>query len=176
MFGRRKRKSPKEEEDLLVPHGLIWQATDEPRQTAESGPTLLNSAAAVVRTPSPHEKPPALSVVPPSRVSTPEPPPLAPTDDPRPARLGAISPPILWPSPKTASMIRRNPLPTAPPVLPDEKIASLTKPQKQPPLPDHALTAAEPNEVEVVDLTTTVQAAESSHPPETLAQIMQSLG
>ena len=174
MFGRRNRK-PQEEEDPLVPHGLIWQATDEPRQPTESDPQLKSSAE-VAQTPSPHEKPPATSVGPPSRVSSTQPPPLTVADASR-AKLGAISPPIPWPSPKTASVIRRLPPPTTSPVLPSVTVPSLTEPQKHPPPLLHDAPKTPPrDEVKVVNLGTTAQAAESSRRPGTISQVLESLG
>src|SRR5947209_3544151 len=38
MFGKRKRKE--EEDEPLVPHGLIWHATSEPEAPQNPGPTL----------------------------------------------------------------------------------------------------------------------------------------
>ena len=174
MFGRRKRKS-QEEEGLLVPHGLIWQATDEPREPTRSDPTLLKSAAEVVRTPSPQEKRPAISIVPPSPVSNTQSPTLTRADA-SPARLGAISPPIPWPSPETASVIRRIPPPAISPVVPSATVPSPAEPQAQPlPLPHYSPTTPQ-REVEVVDLATTAQAAESPRLREAMAQVLESLG
>jgi len=103
MFGRRKH-SPQEDEPL-VPHGLIWQATDEPEAVTEQ-PAGMNSSAV------PIEKPVRQAV---PGLEMPKRQPESNTEASTPLRtdlpshtLGAISPPIPWPSPKTASVIRRS--------------------------------------------------------------------
>jgi len=167
MFGRSKRKS-QEEEDQLVPHGLIWQATDESREPAETNSTPPIAGGELDRAPSPHENRPAISAAPPP------PPPRLTSSGPSPARLGAISPPIPWPSARTASVIRRMPPPTTSPVFRSTTVPNLTKPHSQP-LHD-APNPAQRDEVEDVDLTTTVQAGESSFARETVAQVLERLG
>lgn len=86
MFFRRKPKVKPDQEEPLVPHGLIWQATvQEERQPAPAPP--------------PHVPP---SASPPSRqteVKFDRPPSIR--------KLGAISPPIPWPSPMVQEITRR---------------------------------------------------------------------
>lgn len=112
MFSRRKRRQP--EAEPLVPHGLIWQATDEPQNLADSSlkpPDAVRGSS--------HSR---VAEIPVERIHTPQLParteaaPSAASNFPA-SELGAISPPIPWPSPKTTSVIRR-PLPMGPAIQP----------------------------------------------------------
>ena len=84
MFFRRKPKAKPEEEDSLVPHGLIWQATAQ--EEGHSGPTALSSPAL-------NSRKPAMD----ARFDRP----------PSGRKLGAISPPIAWPSPRIQEIPKR---------------------------------------------------------------------
>jgi hypothetical protein len=105
MFARLKRKHDDNEESL-VPHGLIWQATDEPTPPAEE--------SRVPKTPAQED-----NQVSPQVVEMPANAKPLPQADP-PSKLGAISPPLQWPSPKIQEIARhpdtRAPRPTAVPV------------------------------------------------------------
>lgn len=102
MFARRKHRP--QEDEPLVPHGLVWQATDEPSSDkVDSAPEKPPAPA--------RARPTEMQVRPsPSPEAEPtvhgEPSKLSEADSPL-NKLGAISPPIAWPSPKTASVIRR---------------------------------------------------------------------
>lgn len=89
MLAWRKRRQ-EEEEELLVPHGLIWQATDNPMppqpETAKSA--APQEAAKAITSPAP----------PSSARSSPE----STTTK----KLGAISPPLPWPSPQIQEIAR----------------------------------------------------------------------
>src|SRR5579864_1959124 len=107
MFARRKHR-PQEEDEPLVPHGLIWQATDdEPEESPDPAALVTPQVQAEPtemplrtgnRTPENEAAP-----MPVSRVQEAS---SAPVNA-NPSKLGAISPPIRWPSLKTASVIRR---------------------------------------------------------------------
>lgn len=91
MLVRRKRR-PEEEEELLVPHGLIWQATEDPMS------------------PQPETAKPAVQQEAPKTTAGSVPPTPArsganPATPPKP-KLGAISPPLPWPSPKIQEIAR----------------------------------------------------------------------
>ena len=134
MFGRKRR--PQEEDEPLVPHGLIWQATDdEPEQSADP------AALVPPRVPSqPIEMPlrtdnrvpdQPVSPAPVSHASEPNPKPV----DLNPGKLGNISPPMRWPSLKTASVIRRiEPAPPQPSVTDSKPAREVTPPQKLAPI------------------------------------------
>jgi len=84
MFFRRKPKAKPDREELLVPHGLIWQATAQ--EEPQSAPP--RAAAPTLNQPKPATE--------------------ARFDRSRAARrLGAISPPIAWPSPRIQEIPRR---------------------------------------------------------------------
>ena len=93
MLARRKRRQ-EEEEELLVPHGLIWQATENPMSPQ---PETANSAA-------PQEA---------AKATTPPAPPSSARSGPgtttTKAKMGAISPPLPWPSPQIQPVHRRFP-------------------------------------------------------------------
>jgi hypothetical protein len=92
MLARRKRRQG-DEEELLVPHGLIWQATEQ--QMAPPSPV----SAAPVR----NEEPPRA-------IARPDPPPeqlsQSTPETSKKQKLGAISPPLAWPSPKIQEIAR----------------------------------------------------------------------
>ena len=90
MLARRKRRQ-EEEEELLVPHGLIWQATENPMppQPETANPAAPQEAAKATRSPAP----------PSSARSGPE-------NTLTKAKLGAISPPLPWPSPQIQEIAR----------------------------------------------------------------------
>lgn len=84
MFFRRKPKAKPDREESLVPHGLIWQATAQ--EEPQSPPPRARSSA----------------------LNQPKPAVEASFDRSRSARkLGAISPPIAWPSPRIQEIPRR---------------------------------------------------------------------
>ena len=86
MFSRRKHKLSDEDEPL-VPHGLIWQATDEP-MPPDQGP---NAKAEPLEMPPRPEDPPR------------------PKDSIVPRKLGSISPPLAWPSAEVQKIVRPAP-------------------------------------------------------------------
>jgi len=90
MLARRKRQ-PEEEEESLVPHGLIWQATenDMPPQ-----PETAKSAAQPEASKTTPGLDPSSSAGSRPNATTPK------------AKLGAISPPLPWPSPKIQEIAR----------------------------------------------------------------------
>jgi len=133
MFARRKRGS-QDEDEPLVPHGLVWQATDdEPGSSAE---TLLAShtvPAPPIQMPSDDNCEQA-QAVPPTPVSH-APESIAKPPDSNPGKLGNISPPIRWPSLKTASVIRRiEPVPHASSLTESKPVREVTPPQKLAPV------------------------------------------
>jgi hypothetical protein len=148
MFAWRKRKESHDQP--LVPHGLIWQATDEPESVEEAGsaePQVL---------PEPIEMPLRSEVRPQGQpaktgsgagnLSISSQPVLGPV------KLGAISPPISWPSPKTASVIRRTP----PPISenqPSNSDEELKAPPKRPPqaVPPEAVASEQHSKLEIVE-------------------------
>ena len=90
MLARRKRRQ-EEEEELLVPHGLIWQATDN---AMSPQPETANPAA-------PKEGAQATTnAAPPSSARS------VPESTTTKAKLGAISPPLPWPSPQIQEIAR----------------------------------------------------------------------
>jgi hypothetical protein len=83
MLARRKRRQEEDEKELLVPHGLIWQAIEKPMSPQ---PETANSAAskdAAKATASAAPSSPARS---------------GPESGTTKPKLGAISPPLRWPS------------------------------------------------------------------------------
>jgi hypothetical protein len=121
MLARRKRR-PEDEEELLVPHGLIWQATENrmPSQPEVANPEAPNQPAQAIAMPAP----------PASEQSDRE---SAGTKH----KLGAISPPLPWPSPKIQE-IARPARPRFSRVLPD-----VEPPQFAPPVAAERELAAE---------------------------------
>ena len=87
MFRRRTHKLSDEDEPL-VPHGLVWQATEEP-VPPEPPAAATSKLSQPIAMPAPPQDP--------SRSK----------DSPIPQKLGAISPPIAWPSSKIQEIIRR---------------------------------------------------------------------
>ena len=174
MFGRRKRK-PQDEDDPLVPHGLIWQATDEPSEPAEIDSAAAKYSNELVNFALPQEDRTQSPVVAPSQIANVQQPRPTPADS-GPTKLGAISPPIPWPSPRTASVIRRMPPPTTVLVVQGATAPKVAVPQRppQPTLPD--VPFAQPrNEVEIVDLTITAEPAQSSRRRKAMIRFLQSL-
>ena len=108
MFARRKRPL---EDEPLVPHGLIWQATDEPDTAVENaavGPARQTADPAIelpIRQASSQGIAQGTGERGDARKQN-----EIPDSSSAPNRLGAISPPIPWPSPKTASVVRRPPI------------------------------------------------------------------
>ena len=194
MFARRKRR-PQDEDEPLVPHGLIWQATDdEPRPAADPPPAPPKVPAPPIQMMLPAGNRTPDQAVPPTPVShVPEP--IAKPVDSNPGKLGNISPPIRWPSLKTASVIRRvEPVPPPPSIADSKPTHEVTSPQKlapaarvpiqprlepQPKLERSTLKhAAESNirQVEVIELETTDgPQAEKSQPLEAFVRIIGSL-
>ena len=89
MLARRKRRE--DEEELLVPHGMIWQATEngmspQPETTNQATPQEPAKAPAVPA--------PSSSACPDADPTTTKP------------KRGAISPPLPWPSPKIQEIAR----------------------------------------------------------------------
>src|SRR5262245_29858614 len=84
MFLRRKPKAKPDREEPLVPHGLIWQATarKEP-QPAPPPPGSPTPNQPKPRTDTRFDRPPSAR------------------------KLGAISPPMAWPSPRIQEIPRR---------------------------------------------------------------------
>ena len=106
MFGRRKRQ----EEEQLVPHGLIWQATETratPQEPGQSSPPAFDKKP--VRMPARESAP--------TQMKSESPPGLR--------QLGAISPPLPWPPPKVEE------IPEQPHSTPDTVAAIIE--QKAPP-------------------------------------------
>ena len=118
MFGRR---NSRKQEEPLVPHGLIWQATDEPEEPAQEAILETPASSAEVIVMSRRENPPD-AAVPATTVPCAQSREVAQVDASA-TRMGAISQPIPWPSPKTASVIRRAP-PPAIPVITSSPIAA----------------------------------------------------
>jgi len=138
MFARRKRKGL--EDEPLVPHGLIWQATDDPESVDDAASANSHVSSEVTEMPLRNDiRSQGDAAVPGSAVGNTS---LGSGQStPTPGKLGAISPPIPWPSPRTASVIRRVPPPTEPalPTSPANQTASadreLEAPPKRPPQP-----------------------------------------
>lgn len=123
MFARLKRKHDVDEEPL-VPHGLIWQATDEPT------PAEAEEESRVAKTLAQEDNQVSPQVVEMPANAKPQP----QADPPR--KLGAISPPLQWPSPRIQEIARH----------PDTRVARQTpapldEPQKKPPMPVDAPVA-----------------------------------
>jgi hypothetical protein len=91
MFARRKRKP--QDEESLVPHGLIWQAMEEPAAPDESKRATPDAPAPAAK---PIEMPTSSSAQDGSAQNASVP-----------KKLGAISPPIPWPSPETLQIVKR---------------------------------------------------------------------
>jgi len=138
MFARRKRKDP--EDEPLVPHGLIWQATDDPESVDDAASADSHVSSEVIEMPLRNDVRSQGDVAVPGSVAG-NASPGSGQSTPTPGKLGAISPPIPWPSPRTASVIRRVPPPTEPalPAPPANQTASakreLEAPPKRPPQP-----------------------------------------
>ena len=138
MFARRKRKDP--EDEPLVPHGLIWQATDDPESVDDATSANSHVSSEVIEMPLRNDIRSQGDAAGPGSVvgNTSS---GSSQSNPAPGKLGAISPPIPWPSPRTASVIRRVPPPTEPalPTSPANQTASaereLEAPPKRPPQP-----------------------------------------
>jgi len=113
MFGRLKRRR-EEEEAPLVPHGFLWQATDEPGNPDEEQVELAKPATFEDNQSTSEE------VAMPANV-TPQ-----PESSPH-RKLGAISPPLQWPSPNIQEIARH---PETRPVPPAAQIASEQEKQK----------------------------------------------
>ncbi len=92
MFGRLKRKRD-EEEAPLVPHGFLWQATDESGNPDEDQEELAKPATFEDNQSTSEE------VAMPAN-ATPQP------ESAPPRKLGAISPPLQWPSPNIQEIAR----------------------------------------------------------------------
>ena len=91
MFGRLKRKRDDEDEAPLVPHGFLWQATDEcesPDEERVAKPATFEDNQSTSE-----------EVAMPANV-TPQP------ENAPPRKLGAISPPLQWPSPNIQEIAR----------------------------------------------------------------------
>jgi len=138
MFARRKRKDP--EDEPLVPHGLIWQATDDPESVDDATSANSHVSSEVIEMPLRNDvRSQGDAAVPASGMGSTSS--GSGQSNPTPGKLGAISPPIPWPSPRTASVIRRVPPPTEPalPTPPASRTASadreLERPPKRPPQP-----------------------------------------
>jgi hypothetical protein len=108
MFARLKRKHDVDEEPL-VPHGLVWQATDEP--------TPVEEESRVAKTPAQEDNRVSPKVVEMSGNAKPQP----QADPPR--KLGSISPPLQWPSPNIQEIARHPDIHAArpTPAPPDEQ-------------------------------------------------------
>ena len=105
MFSRNKRKR-EEQDDQLVPHGFLWQATDEIAPSEAPLP--------VAPPPKPVEVKPPVEI--PRRIVTDARPPaqtVSISDQPSDPKLGAISPPLQWPSPNIQG-VRRTQVPATP--------------------------------------------------------------
>ena len=128
MFAWRKRK-PRDEEDSLVPHGMIWQAIEDEMSPARAERTQSEAA----------EK---------AKVVEMQRPPSDPVRDPSPennreVKLGAISPPLQWPSPRIQEIAkwarphvqRESPaVESAPPPIPPVQPEALSSPAVQDPV------------------------------------------
>jgi len=134
MFARHKRR-PQEEDEPLVPHGLIWQATDdEPSGSAEAPLAPDAVPTPPIQMPLRTDNRELDEAVPPTPVSHVSERIAKPVDS-NPGKLGNISPPIRWPSLKTASVIRRaEPAPLQPIATDSRPAREVTPPQKQAPI------------------------------------------
>lgn len=170
MFARGKRKHP--EDEPLVPHGLVWQATDEPDvdEAASAKPKVSAEPTEMPlrqdhrpESTEPTTKP-AMHV---QERSSAQP-------DFTPNKLGAISPPIPWPSPKTASVIRRTPPPVAPanPAPTDASVPAVRKPL--PGIPQTSSVAERERKLEIIELDTTT-AQEKSQQREAVTRVLESV-
>jgi hypothetical protein len=137
MFARRKRKDP--EDEPLVPHGLIWQATDDPESVDDAASANSHVSSEAIEMPLRNDvRSQGDATVPGSGESNTSSGSNQSTSTP--GKLGAISPPIPWPSPRTASVIKRVPPPSepAPPTPPNQTASAdreLEAPPKRPPQP-----------------------------------------
>lgn len=115
MFSFRKRKREAEDEPL-VPHGLVWQATDTPEEQPQTEPPKESISKG--SPPPPEGKPQQELRQPPGPLELPlkANPDIAtasgttlPRREPVAAvnRIGAISPPKAWPSPRVQELTRR---------------------------------------------------------------------
>jgi hypothetical protein len=149
MFARRKHRWQQEDEPL-VPHGLIWQATDdEPDQSADpatqSTPKVPSEPIEMPLRTDPRRPNNAPASTPVSRAQELS---SAPPVGANPSKLGAISPPIRWPSLRTVSVIRRvepAPPPIQPSVTHSKPAQKVSVPQQLTPL---AQIAAQPKLVQ----------------------------
>lgn len=138
MFARHKRKHP--EDEPLVPHGLIWQATDEPESVDDAASANSHISSEAIEMPLRNDvrSQGDAAVAGSGEGNTSS---GSNQSTSTPGKLGAISPPIPWPSPRTASIIKRVPPPTEPalPTSPANQTASadreLEAPPKRPPQP-----------------------------------------
>jgi hypothetical protein len=192
MFARRKHRPQEQEEDEpLVPHGLIWQATDdEPEGAADPAPLVTPQVQAEPtemplrtdnRTPENEAAPAPVSSVQEA---------IARPVDPNPSKLGAISPPIRWPSLKTASVIRRvapAPVPIQPSVTDSKPAPEVSVPQKLTPLAQIAAqpkleqstaklpTAPQMRQLEIIELETKDGSQEKSQLRAAVVRVLGSL-
>lgn len=151
MFARRKHDDS--EDEPLVPHGFLWQATEEP-QAETTGAPAPSTPAHPIETPRLQQTTPNFRApAPPAQVSDPR-------LDAGIEKLGAISPPIPWPSPRTTSVIRRvTPATVIPPKVPQVndgrqgEAQSLPIQQKTPSaIPVLPVTQPQNRKVEVIEL------------------------
>ena len=98
MFARRKHDDS--EDEPLVPHGFLWQATEEPQAESRGASAPITPAQPIATSQPQPATPNFRAPAPSSQVSDPR-------LDSGVEKLGAISPPIPWPSPRTTSVIRR---------------------------------------------------------------------
>lgn len=190
MFAWRKRRQ-EEEDQPLVPHGLIWQATDEADdpargQAAQGQPAQdqkIKADAEASVTPTIPAQPilPILETKTDDRLSDVRLSDVRPSDDrlsadpppisnPTPARenqpaldhrkLGAISPPIPWPSPQTSTVIKRTPAehaptvreaPAVPPTQNQAKPADVARPSREAFAPKKTSAAAPTQKFEIIE-------------------------
>lgn len=169
MFGRRKSRK---QEEPLVPHGLIWQATDEPEEPAqEARLEKPASSAEVIEMVLRRENPPD-AAVPAKTVPVAQSRDVAQPDASA-SRMGAISPPIPWPSPKTASVIRRAPPPTIPVIIGSPIAANVNELEKRG--PQVVPQAPAVPQAAVIEIQAAAQVRKHSRRRENLAQISRSL-
>lgn len=168
MFGRRKSRK---QEEPLVPHGLIWQATDEPEEPSQPAEKPASSSE-VIEMVLRRENPPD-AAVPATTVPVAQSRDVAQLDASA-SRMGAISPPIPWPSPKTASVIRRAPPPTIPVITGSAIAASVNELEKRG-LQVVAQAPAVPQAAVIEIQAAAAQVHKHSRRRENLAQIGRSL-
>lgn len=142
MFARRKQKL-RDDDEPLVPHGMVWQATEDEAMPADN----LDSREAV---------PPRTPAIPvPIDAGKTERKTENQSDENlTPAKLGAISQPIAWPSARIQQIVRPRPEPenAARPIsdVPAEKVSveKKTKPEEtvgRPQQPSSAPTSSDPD-------------------------------